>query len=167
MNPSLPAACDEMPATSSAKRPFDFAQFVSRGFNFAYVFFSCCLLVFVPFGINGWNIGHRALWLVGAMLGDLILVQGFKHLCYIPRPRAVNSFCWGRRAHSGFPSGHTLPAFLLATLITQAHPGLWAWFAGAALIGWARWHVRAHFGYQVVLSALLGIGLGWVAGRFL
>lgn len=167
MNPPFPAARDKAPATRSAKRPFDFGQFVSREFNFLYVLASCCLLVFVPFGVNGWSMEGRALWLVGAMLGDLVLVQGFKHLCYIPRPKAVNRFCWGRRAHSGFPSGHTLPAFLLATLIVQAHPGLWAWFAGAALIGWARWKVLAHFGYQVMLSALLGVGLGLIAGRFL
>lgn len=155
------------PSVSPDQSRFDFGQFVSRGFNFVYVLLSCGLLVFVPFSINNWNIGLRALWLVGAMAGDLILVQGFKHLCYIPRPRATDSFCWGRRAHSGFPSGHTLPAFLLATLIVQAHPHLWFWFAGAALIGWARWKVLAHFASQVLLSAALGVGLGLLAGRFL
>ena len=167
MNPSVPASHDQTPAASGTKGPLDFGQFVSRGFNFAFVLVSCCLLVLVPFSTNRWDIGQRALWLVAAMLGDLVLVQGFKHLCYIPRPRATDGFSWGRRAHSGFPSGHTLPAFLLATLIVQAHPHLWFWFAGAALIGWARWKVLAHFSYQVLLSAVLGIGLGLVAGRFL
>ncbi len=164
MNPLVSATQNDAP---SQERRFDFGQFVSRSFNFVYVLASCVLLVFVPFTVNAWPIGTRALWLLAAMFGDLVLVQGFKHICYIPRPKTTNVFSWGRRAHSGFPSGHTLPAFLLATLIWQAHPHLWFWFFGAALIGWARWHVKAHFGYQVTLSALLGIGLGFVAGRFL
>ena len=164
MNPSPPAAHQSAPPT---KRRFDFGQFVSRTFNFVYVLVSCFLLVLAPFAVNNWNIGARALWLLGAMLGDLILVQGFKHLFYVPRPHTPGVFSWGRRAHSGFPSGHTLPAFLLATLIAQAHPKLGFWFAGALLIAWARWRVKAHFAYQVTLSALMGIGLGLLAGRWL
>lgn len=167
MNPPLSATQDDTPELESR---YAFGQFVSRSFNFVYVVVSCLWLVLVPFSVksaSAWSLGSRALWLMAAMLGDLILVQGFKHICYIPRPKTANPFRWGRHAHSGFPSGHTLPAFLLATLIWQAHPHLWVWFLGAALIGWARWNVKAHFGYQVTLSALLGIGIGLLAGRFL
>ena len=164
MNPSPPAAHRSAPIS---KRRFEFGQFVSRTFNFVYVFVSCCFLVFAPFAVNAWNIGARASWLLAAMLGDLILVQGFKRVFYVPRPHTPGAFSWGRRAHSGFPSGHTLPAFLLATLIVQTHPKLGFWFAGALLIAWARWHVKAHFGYQVTLSALMGTALGLLAGRFL
>ncbi len=163
MNPTLPVAQEAPPS----KPRFDVGQFVSRTFNFVYVFCSCLFLVFVPFAVNSWDSSARASWLLAAMVGDALLVQGFKHLFYLPRPHTPGVFSWGRRAHSGFPSGHTLPAFLLATLITQAHPKLWFWFAGAGLIAWARWHVKAHFGYQVTLSALMGIGLGLLAGRWL
>ena len=164
MNPPLPAAPPDAP---DDPRRYAFGQFVSRTFNFIYVLVSCGVLVLLPFEVNTWNIGSRALWFLAAMLGDVVLVQGFKHLFYVSRPHTPGRFSWGRRAHSGFPSGHTLPAFLLATCVVQTHPRFWFWFAGALLIGWARWQVKAHFGYQVLLSALLGVGLGLVAGRWL
>ena len=164
MNPPLSAVHDDAPELESR---YAFGQFVSRSFNFVYVLATCLLLVAVPFSVNKWLLPARVLWLVAVALGDLIVVQGFKHICYFPRPNTTNPFRWGRHANSGFPSGHTLPAFLGATLVWQTHPHLWFWFLGATLIGWARWNVKAHFGYQVTLSALLGIGIGLVAGRFL
>ena len=164
MTPPLSAAQDEPTELESR---YVVGQFVSRSFNFVYVLVTCLWLVLVPFSINTWPLGSRVLWLVAVAVGDLIVVQGFKHICYFPRPNTTNPFRWGRHANSGFPSGHTLPAFLGATLIWQTHPQLWFWFLGAALIGWARWNVKAHFGYQVTLSALLGIGIGLLAGRFL
>jgi len=165
MNP--PTLPDQLPNTPStrAKRPF--GQWVSRQFNFVYVLASCLFLVLWPFSVNQWGISARAIWLVAAMLGDLILVQGCKHIFFVPRPNKPDRFAWGRRPHSGFPSGHSVPAFLLATLIWRAHPMLWLWFLGAALIAWARWQQRAHFGYQVCLSALLGVLLGLFASRWL
>ena len=155
------------PIPSPTKRPFVFGQWVSRTFNFVYVFVSCVLLVFWPFAVNHWGIGPRTGWLLLAMLGDLLIVQGCKHVFYVHRPGKTAQFLWGRHPHSGFPSGHTFPAFLLATMIWEAHPTLWFWFAGAALIAWARWQQRAHFGWQVSLSALLGTALGLLAGRWL
>jgi len=165
MNPPTSPDLEKSSPDERAKRPF--GQWVSRQFNFVYVAASCVFLVFWPFAVNGWGIGARALWLLATMLGDLLVVQGAKHIFYVPRPDKADGFSWGRRPHSGFPSGHSVPAFLLATLIWRAHPAFWFWFLGAALIAWARWQQRAHFGYQVSLSALLGIGLGLLAGRWL
>lgn len=165
--PSVPQEAPPCEAPSKARRRFDIGQFLSRGFNLTYIFTTCCWIVFRPFTVNSWGMGARALWLVSATLGYFILVQGLKYFCYFPRPGSKDTFCWGRRPHSGFPSGHTLPAFVGATLIWQSHPHFWFWFVGALLIAWARWHVKAHFGYQVILSALIGTGWGLIMGQFL
>ena len=166
-SPAVPRDTSDTSISLGGESRFNFGQFVSRSFNFLYVIASFCLVIFVPFEVNKWSVGARILWLMGAAALNFGLVQGFKYLCYMPRPHAKDCFCWGRRAHSGFPSGHTLPAFMFATMIKQAYPNLWFWFAGALLIGWARWSVKAHYGYQVTVSAMIGIGLGLLVGRFL
>ena len=145
-------------------RPFNFGQFVSRPLNFVYVTGSILLLLLAPMPQNAREFGLRAGWIVLAFVGDLIAVQGAKHIFYAPRPNSNNAWKWGRHPHSGFPSGHTVPAWMLATMSASVHPN-WAliWFGLAALIAWARWKVRAHFGYQVIGSALLGLALGALA----
>ena len=142
------------------RRPFNFGQFISRPFNFAYVLLSILTLLFLPLA-SASEVGARALWIVAAFIGDLVVVQGAKHVFYAPRPNSEGAWKWGRHPHSGFPSGHTVPAWMLATMGASVHPK-WAifWFGLAALIGWARWNVRAHFAYQVAGSALLGLALG-------
>lgn len=148
----------------SAKRPFNFGQFVSRPLNFVYVLGSILALLLWPLPQNIRELGLRAGWVVLAFVGDLVAVQGAKHLFYAPRPNSDSVWKWGRHAHSGMPSGHTVPAWMLAVMGASVHPS-WAplWFALAALIGWARWRVRAHFAYQVALSAVLGVLLGLLA----
>ena len=151
-----------MPA--KPRRPFNFGQFVSRPFNFVYVFGSIALLLFTPTPLGAGEVGARAGWIVAAFVGDLLVVQGAKHIFYAPRPNSNNSWKWGRHPHSGLPSGHSVPAFMLAVMGASVHPQ-WSiiWFGLAALIGWARWKVRAHFAYQVMVSAGLGVALGALA----
>ena len=151
-----------MPA--KPRRPFNFGQFVSRPFNFVYVLGSILLLLFIPVAASTGEIGARALWVLAAFTGDLIVVQGAKHVFYAPRPNSGNAWKWGRHPHSGLPSGHTVPAWMLAMMGASVHP-TWApiWIGLAALIAWARWKVRAHFAYQVALSALMGVALGALA----
>ena len=145
-------------------RPFNFGQFVSRPLNFIYVLGSILLLSLAPMPANARELELRVAWIVLAFLGDLIVVQGAKHLFYAPRPNSHNAWKWGRHPHSGFPSGHTVPAWMLATMGAHVHP-TWAplWLGLAALIAWARWKVRAHFAYQVIGSAGLGVALGALA----
>lgn len=161
-------------ATSSAPRKrakntagFDVGQFVSRQFNFIYVVGSVAFLIFWPWFASPLDAWERIIWVVAALLGEVAFVQGIKHLCYIPRPHAKTSFAWGRRPHSGMPSGHTVPAFLLATFVAASHP-VWGaiWYGGATLIAWARWRTQAHYAYQVVVSALLGIVLALIVMRW-
>jgi len=68
----------------------------------------------------------------------------------------------------GFPSGHTAAACALAYLLTERWPRLAPlWYAVAAAVGWARWASGAHYPYQVIGGAILGLTCGvMLAHRF-
>lgn len=68
----------------------------------------------------------------------------------------------------GFPSGHTAAACALTYLLTERWPKLAPlWYAFAALVGWARWASGAHYPYQVVGGAILGLSVAvLLAHRF-
>ncbi|MES2461551.1 MAG: phosphatase PAP2 family protein [Armatimonadota bacterium] len=58
----------------------------------------------------------------------------------------------------GFPSGHTAAVCALAYLLTERWPKLaFLWYSAAAIVGWARWTSGAHYPYQVVGGAILGL----------
>lgn len=58
----------------------------------------------------------------------------------------------------GFPSGHTAAVCALAYLLTERWPKLaFLWYGAAAVVGWARWTSGAHYPYQVVGGAVLGL----------
>ena len=157
--PIVPVASVEIWPPSTRK--LDGSQLISRQFNFVFVFFSALILIFWPSIHAAPTIEGRFCWLGAAILSDVIFVEIFKHICYFPRPNSRQKFRWGRHARSGFPSGHTLPAFLLATLMAHEHPHLAVlWFLGAAIIAGGRYWARAHSLLQIVPSAALGIGFG-------
>lgn len=58
----------------------------------------------------------------------------------------------------GFPSGHTAAVCALAYLLTERWPKLAIlWYGLAALVGWSRWTSGAHYPYQVIAGAILGL----------
>jgi membrane-associated phospholipid phosphatase len=66
----------------------------------------------------------------------------------------------GKHLH-GFPSAHTAIAFGTATALADLHPKQkWAFYAGAALIGWSRVECDAHSWKDVLGGAALGFGVG-------
>ncbi len=142
-------------------------QFLSRQFNFVYVAFSIGFLLFTFSQQLQLSLGARFCWILGAFLLDLLVVQGAKHIFYAPRPNFEQVWKWGRHPHSGFPSGHSVPAFMLATMVLQSTPQ-WApfWYMGAVLIAYGRWKVEAHFAWQVTLSAILGVLIAVLARWF-
>jgi len=71
-----------------------------------------------------------------------------------------------RPVTSSFPSGHAVTAFMAASLLakgTRLGPG---YFGLAALVAYSRVHVHMHHAADVVGGTGLGLGLGWVARRF-
>lgn len=58
----------------------------------------------------------------------------------------------------GFPSGHAAAAVVMAYLLTCRYPRLAVvWYAFAALISWSRAESGAHFDYQVLGGAVVGL----------
>lgn len=144
-------------------------QFLSRQVNVIFVVGSIAWLVLGPLATNEkrWP---RVSWVAIAGVAYFVFCQIPKStpLFWAPRP----GFTHARGEHSGFPSGHTLPALLLAFLLISVTPRLtWPALIVASLIGWSRVLVGAHFAWQVSISALigsiLGAGLMWARAKFL
>lgn len=96
-------------------------------------------------------------WGVDVIACTYVFVPLMQHFIIAPRPE--NSPVQGLY---GFPSAHEVSAFALSWLILEAHPRFAPlWFELAVLIGWARLEAHAHFAYQVLSGAALGMGLGW------
>jgi membrane-associated phospholipid phosphatase len=110
---------------------------------------------------------------VETILGTLtlwLLVETIKALTDRARPfldlQAARVIGWRERGRS-FPSGHTAQAFFLATLFHGAfQPGLGgtvALYGIAALVGFTRMYVGAHYPRDVIAGAVLGAVWGSVA----
>lgn len=149
---------------------FDYPQLLSRHFNFVYIAASLIFLLWNFSPVLGFNLFERFAWILAAFTLNLAVVQGAKHLFYAPRPnpKFPREWKWGRHAHSGFPSGHTVPAFLLAALVWKSAPALgWIWILCAALIAFGRWKAGGHYAWQIALSAPIGFGIGFLATAIL
>lgn len=114
----------------------------------------------------------RVFWalVIGALLAGMIS-RGFKVWFPLPRPAAVLdasqiSIIGARLTSHSFPSGHTVSAFSfivawLALLGWRALPIL----AIAALVGFSRIAVGAHWPVDVLAGALIGLAGGWAGLR--
>ena len=64
-------------------------------------------------------------------------------------------------AMHGFPSGHSLTAFAVSSLLLHKFPKLSPYaFAIAVAVGWSRVEIREHFVYQVLIGAVMGVIVG-------
>ena len=140
-------------------------QNISRAGHFTFLLVSLVALVFGPL-LPGESRVTRLLMIGGALVGYLVVVEGLKALIWLPRPDDYLRGTHGRG--SGFPSGHTVPAFAVACLVADTFPRFRApAFAMAVLIGYSRVEVTAHFAYQVAASGAMGaaIGIAMTTGR--
>jgi len=142
-------------------------QFLSRHFNLVFEVASVSFLLASALEKRETR-RFRLGWSLGAAASYLVAVEGTKRLFFWPRPEDVGRTILTAHRDAGFPSGHTVPAFLVAVLVGELDPR-WRWPAmlGAVLIAYSRVEVTAHSALQVWLSALIGLALGafWVAVR--
>jgi len=72
----------------------------------------------------------------------------------------------GTNYSPGFPSAHTAFAFGLAWLMYVLKPRFSPLFFGMAIaVGWSRVELRAHYPYQVICGALLGMAIAYFICR--
>ncbi|MFE9928038.1 phosphatase PAP2 family protein [Streptomyces sp. NPDC005533] len=101
--------------------------------------------------------------LVGYLGGNMLVVQGLKHL--VGRPRPADPLV--RVDHGSFPSGHAATAALLVVtigvlLVPAARRRAW-WYGGAAFtlaMMWSRTWLHAHWLTDTVAGAAAGAGAG-------
>ncbi|WP_405786267.1 phosphatase PAP2 family protein [Streptomyces sp. NBC_01367] len=104
--------------------------------------------------------------LAATLGGNMLLVQGLKHL--VDRPRPADPLV--RVDHGSFPSGHAATAALLVVvlgvlLVPAARRRAW-WIGGAAFtlaMMWSRTWLHAHWLSDTVAGAAAGAGVGLVA----
>ncbi|MFG2990304.1 phosphatase PAP2 family protein [Streptomyces sp. NPDC048257] len=98
--------------------------------------------------------------------GNMLVVQGLKHL--VDRPRPAHPLV--RVDHGSFPSGHAATAALLVVvlgvlLIPAAKRRAW-WIGGAVFtpaMRWSRTWLHAHWLTDTVAGAAVGAGVGLLA----
>ncbi|RYX82523.1 phosphatase PAP2 family protein [bacterium] len=140
-------------------------QNLSRAGHFTFLFLSVAYLLFGPLRTNEGRV-LRVLWTAGAFVLDLAVVQILKKTVFWARPVDVGHTVENAVRGSGFPSGHTVPAFIIAVMVGHIYPRLQIpALTMAILIGYSRAEVTAHFPLQVFVSAIIGIVLGllWTA----
>jgi membrane-associated phospholipid phosphatase len=135
-------------------------QHLSRTFHFLFLLLSILFLLLSTLRSGESRIG-RVLWTAGAVALNFAVVETLKHIVFWPRPVDVGQNAATASRGSGFPSGHTVPDFLVAVLVGYLEPRLQVpALVAASLVGYSRAEVTAHFPIQVWISALIGIALG-------
>jgi undecaprenyl-diphosphatase len=94
------------------------------------------------------------------------VVYGLKYLIQRPRPlyfletTSKLSRGPGEILDPGFPSAHTVYAFMMATLLSQWFPRYKVGFyVVAGFIGWTRIYLGLHYPTDIIAGVLLGYGI--------
>lgn len=100
---------------------------------------------------------------VGA--GDLLAYRVIKPWAERPRPERAGVPVVLRapaNGYYGFPSNHSVNMGAAAAVLSVAYPGGTFAFAGAAaLVGYSRVYVGAHYPGDVLGGLLIGLAIGW------
>ncbi|MDD2709608.1 MAG: phosphatase PAP2 family protein [Verrucomicrobiae bacterium] len=129
------------------------------------------LLLFLGLGWLAWRNERRWWWAAGLVVlaivvGDAGIFNPLKHWLARPRPAAtlenVRALASGAGGGFSFPSSHTANAFLAAAILMSFFRCNWPLWVAAA-VGFSRIYVGVHYPGDVLGSAALGWGLGWLA----
>ncbi len=141
--------------------------------------------IVIPVAIGGvaWGRGDRDGVRRGLLGGSAVAAAGLldqvlKNLLCRARPSAVDAGAFFKEfpcipapyALASFPSGHATTVFALAAVLSLWYPR-WtaAWLGLAAVVGWSRIALGAHFPSDVLAGAVLGSAVAlvffqWVPG---
>ncbi|HEY3332730.1 MAG TPA: phosphatase PAP2 family protein [Capsulimonadaceae bacterium] len=130
------------------------ADFIGHTINTAIIVATFIVVGVTAYRRRGTPSASLAWWMLDTPLVMVLLGDIWKLLVHAPRPDH-------RAAMDGFPSGHTMAAFALAYVVTEIDPRLGVlWYIIAAAMGWSRVECGAHYPYQVIIGALMGIAMG-------
>lgn len=115
------------------------------------------------------NIGLRLS--IGLMIDVMLCNILLKPIVHRLRPCHINplpSMIIPCPTDFSFPSGHTMPAFLTATIFYQYNKPLGiAFYIFAVLTGFSRLYLYVHFPFDVLFSAVVGTLIGLLVHRIL
>ncbi|QQL48489.1 phosphatase PAP2 family protein [Mucilaginibacter ginkgonis] len=120
-----------------------------------------CILLFYSY--------RNAFLLVSSFILTVIVSQAIKFAYHAPRPtmyfkaqigklylvKGIHMLSW-----NSFPSGHTVQAFTLATVLTYITPNRWLGFVYllvAIFIGYSRMYLSQHFFEDVTAGSMIGV----------
>jgi membrane-associated phospholipid phosphatase len=107
-----------------------------------------------------------------ALIANGLIIHGLKSHWGTPRPLEVYGPSLVRSLveplrKTGFPSGHSSTIALAASYLVVVYGRRMAWtLAVAALGGFSRIYVGAHWVFDVLGGFVVGGGMGWALGRF-
>jgi undecaprenyl-diphosphatase len=108
---------------------------------------------------------HREAWLICAALGPIAIGLNYVVKLIVKRPRPVLEGLpplGGAPSSLSFPSAHATSSFAVATAMTRVEPlGALAFILAVAL-ALGRPYLGMHYPSDVLVGALLGIGLGLI-----
>ncbi len=109
---------------------------------------------------GGWSMARLA---AGSLAGTNLVVEVLKRVVDRPRPDGEH-----KRSNASFPSSHAANAFALASVLTARWRRAGApLFLLAGLVAFSRMYLNRHFLSDVVVGALIGVLLTWLASRWL
>jgi decaprenylphosphoryl-5-phosphoribose phosphatase len=108
---------------------------------------------------------NREAWLICAVLGPIAIVLNFAVKALVRRPRPVLEGLpplGGAPSSLSFPSAHATSSFAVATAMTRVEPLAALAFLLAAALALGRPYLGMHYPSDVLVGAILGIGLGLI-----
>lgn len=148
-------------AVQDCRRPvFEAPMRAASGCGRAEIVFAGLLAVALVTGPAGPATARAA---IGVLAPVNLVVEGLKWSVNRTRPDGDR-----RRANSSFPSSHAANAAALALVLAQRWRRLAPGFGLlAALVGVSRIYLNRHFLSDVVFGVAIGVGIGWLAFRWL
>jgi decaprenylphosphoryl-5-phosphoribose phosphatase len=108
---------------------------------------------------------NREAWLVCAALGPIAIALNYVVKAIVRRPRPVLEGLpplGGAPSSLSFPSAHATSSFAVATAMTRVEPLGALAFVLALALALGRPYLGMHYPSDVLVGALLGIGLGLI-----
>ena len=104
-------------------------------------------------------------WVVAGILGPIAIGLNYVIKLIVKRPRPVLEALpplGGAPSSLSFPSAHATSSFACATAMTRIAPEAAILFVLAGAIGLSRPYLGMHYPSDVLVGALLGVGLGLI-----